>query len=79
MAKGNELIHLKIPSRLIVSESAKSYGIQVEDEPKVFVPKSQIQTVQKDSESLRFWCPLWLVEQNKLAQFKNTDFEPTLF
>ncbi|MCD9188280.1 MAG: hypothetical protein LUM44_17825 [Pyrinomonadaceae bacterium] len=79
MAKGSDLIHLKIPTRLIVSESEKSYGVQVEGDPKVFVPKSQIKDVERNDEEIRFWCPMWLVEQNKLEGFKNTDYEPTLF
>ena len=79
MAKGNDLIHLKIPSRLIVSNNPKSYGVRIENNSTVFVPKSQIQEVEQNDEEIRFWCPRWLIEQNKLEGFKNTDYEPTLF
>ena len=78
MGKGDSQIFIKISIDSLVKESDKSFGF-IENKSMYFIPKSQISDVKKDDHFISFWCPKWLVDQNRLEPFICTDYEPSLF
>jgi len=78
-------IRVKLPADRMYKETLKAYCFHLGNEPKTgmphrfAIPKSQVRDFKIVDGVCDFWIPEWLLKENGLQKYKNTDHEPTLF
>lgn len=76
---------IKLPADKMYKETVLAYCFHLGNEPKYgtphrfAIPKSQVRDFKIVDGYCDFWIPEWLVKENGLVKYKNTDHEPKLF